>query len=792
MKKFIQICSCICLVAMMLCSFVVPVKASAGYEYESLDVHVEVNDRREYKVSEKMVIHFMSPMHGIIRDIPMNNGYEAWNVKDISVTGMPFTKEITADGFAIKIGDPDNEIQGTKEITLTYTLAHYQDDDPKEDFIHINLLGTDYDADVKAFHGDIEFPNKEKLKDIQVTSGENGSTDNEYTTFTQQGNHLIVDSQRYVGSGIGISAKLHFENGIFPNAPQYEYSYVIRDQSKHITIDEKQNIQVEEQLTYDTSKSLANIQIPFICDDWEVADYDVTDVKIETDGDYDYTDSGAWIRTQKSSGTVKLSYHIHPHRVYKNELYLKLNNEEQDTYIEHSKIAITTPDTPNATILLKRDGSDLDTSFIKTSVNDHTMDVETTDVIKHGASYGIMLKINDGVYQRTSSMMRILMLGLSAGLLILYLFLRFVKYRKETPIAPVNFYPPKGMNSAEASYVIDEKLTYNDVASLIFYWADKGYLSIHYSEHGYLFERNAAPSTSAPFYEAKLFEKMFSYGKGGLVGKSDLKYRFYRDVEQASRELMDIYDGKKGLDDPKAYAVRSLCITTSIFPLSLYLYDCVKQISENHTLAMGILAISVIPWILSLLMVLISKKPHKPYKIDVPVMTYWLELFIYVIGGIFFVIVYDFDMMMLAAPILSIVLFMIAKGIRKNSDYRSEMLSSLLGFQEFLKTTEKDRLEMLLEEDPEYYYHILPYAQVLHVSDMWIHKFENIVVPSPTWYDGDERYEHRMMYDIMKDIQSDMKDACASPENNHTSSTSSSSGGSGTGSGSGGGGSHGW
>lgn len=58
-----------------------------------------------------------------------------------------------------------------KEITLTYTLAHYQDDDPKEDFIHINLLGTDYDADVKAFHGDIEFPNKEKLKDIQVTSG---------------------------------------------------------------------------------------------------------------------------------------------------------------------------------------------------------------------------------------------------------------------------------------------------------------------------------------------------------------------------------------------------------------------------------------------------------------------------------------------------------------------------------------------------------------------------------------------------------------------------------------------
>lgn len=791
MRKLIQISSCFCLIMMMLFSFVMPVKASAGYEYESLDVQVEVNDRREYKIKEKMVIHFMSSMHGIIRDIPMNNGVESWNVKDISVTGMPFTQEITANGITITIGDPNEEIQGTKEIELTYTLAHDQDDDPKEDLININLLGTDYDADVKKFHGDIAFPSVEKLKDIQVTSGEKGSLDNEYTSYYQQGNHLIVDSTRYVGSGIGISAKLQFENGIFPNAPKHEYSHIIKEQIKQIHIDEKQNIEVDEILKYETNQPTAHIHMPFICDDWQVADYDTSDVMIDTDGEFDYTDSGAWIRTKQSSGTIHLKYRIHPHRMMEDEMYLKLNNEEEDTYIEHSKISITTPDTPSGIVVLKRNGSDLDTSFIQTNVKDHTFDIETNGAIKKGSNYGVILKINQGIYQRTSSMMRILMIVLSIGLLVIYTYLRFVKYRKEKPIAPINFYPPKNMNSAEAGYVIDEKLTYNDVASLIFYWADKGYLTIHYSKHGYLFERNNAPSTSAPFYEAKLFEKMFSYGKGGLVGSSDLKYRFYRDVEQASKELMDIYDGKKGLDDPKAYAIRSLCITTSIFPLSLYLFDCVNQISENHSLAMGILAISIIPWIISFLMVLISKKPHKPYKIDVPVLIYWLELFVYVVGGIFFVIVYDFDLMMLVAPVLSIILFMIAKGIRKNSDYRSQMLSRLLGFKEFLKTTEKDRLEMLMEEDPEYYYHILPYAQVLHVSDIWIHKFENIVVPEPTWYEGDERYQHRRMYDMMKDIQSDMKEACATSSTNHNTS-SSSSGSNGTGSGSGGGGSHGW
>lgn len=605
----------------------------------------------------------------------------------------------------------------------------------------------------------------------------------------QQGNHLLVDSKRYVGDGIGISAKLRFENGIFPNAPQYEYSHIIHEQNKQINIDEKQNIEVDETLTYETNQPSAHIHMPFVCDDWQVADYDISNVIIDTDGEFDYTDSGVWIRTKQSSGTIRLRYRVHPHRIKEDTLYLKLNNEEEDTYIQHSKVMITTPDIPNVSLQVKRNGSALDTSFIQTSVKDQTMLIETKDAIKHGTSYGVLLKIDKGVYQRTSSTMRIFMLMLFTGLFLVYFFLRFVKYRKEKPIAPIDFYPPKDMNSAEAGYVIDEKLTYNDIASLIFYWADKGYLTIHYHEYGYLFERNTAPSTSAPFYEVQLFEKMFSYGKGGLVGKSDLDYRFYRDVEQASRKLMDIYKENKGLDDPKVYAIRALCITTSIFPFTLYLFNCVNQISENQVLAICILALSIIPWSVSLGMVLFSKKP---YKVDIPVVSYWLELFVYVVGSIFFVIVYDIDLMMFVAPILSILLFMMAKGIRKNSDYRSEMLSQLLGFKTFLKTTEKDRLEMLVDDDPKYYYHILPYAQVLHVSEAWIHKFENIIVPEPSWYDGDKPYEHHMMYDIMKDVESDIQKACAAPSSDHNSSSSSTSQSDGVSNGSGGGGSHGW
>jgi uncharacterized membrane protein len=41
---------------------------------------------------------------------------------------------------------------------------------------------------------------------------------------------------------------------------------------------------------------------------------------------------------------------------------------------------------------------------------------------------------------------------------------------------------------------------------------------------------------------------------------------------------------------------------------------------------------------------------------------------------------------------------------------------------------------MLVKDDPEYFYKILPYAYVLNVSDVWSKKFESIAIPQPSWY----------------------------------------------------------
>ena len=57
----------------------------------------------------------------------------------------------------------------------------------------------------------------------------------------------------------------------------------------------------------------------------------------------------------------------------------------------------------------------------------------------------------------------------------------------------------------------------------------------------------------------------------------------------------------------------------------------------------------------------------------------------------------------------------------------------LLGLKRFIKVAEKKRLEMMVEQNPQYFYKILPYAYLLGVSKVWIKQFENIAVPPPEW-----------------------------------------------------------
>jgi uncharacterized membrane protein len=85
-----------------------------------------------------------------------------------------------------------------------------------------------------------------------------------------------------------------------------------------------------------------------------------------------------------------------------------------------------------------------------------------------------------------------------------------------------------------------------------------------------------------------------------------------------------------------------------------------------------------------------------------------------------------------SAVIIIIFGLLMAKKTKKGT----VLYQKLLGFKEFIKTVEKDRLQEFLKQDENYFDKVLPYAIVFDIADTWKDKLKGLEVPPPKWYSG--------------------------------------------------------
>ena len=56
---------------------------------------------------------------------------------------------------------------------------------------------------------------------------------------------------------------------------------------------------------------------------------------------------------------------------------------------------------------------------------------------------------------------------------------------------------------------------------------------------------------------------------------------------------------------------------------------------------------------------------------------------------------------------------------------------------------------MLINDDPNYFYDVLPYAQVLNVTNTWTDKFKDITLIPPSWYKSTAKFTFNVLFDIL-------------------------------------------
>lgn len=405
-----------------------------------------------------------------------------------------------------------------------------------------------------------------------------------------------------------------------------------------------------------------------------------------------------------------------------------------------------------------------------------------------GDALTVRLTLPEGYFLKTNEFP--VPAAVAAGLAVLTILLSVFlwnRYGKDDPVVErVEFYPPEGINSAEASYLYYGRVDDDAVISLIPYMAQKGYLTIR---DGQGVDKKGFVLNQAKLYDGTdNAERMFMAGlfkSKNYATQESLKDSFYETVGKIQTHIKNVFESR-------VFYANSLNKEWILYLLFVILYVCAFLIpAYRYTYDIVPAAIwSVLPAFAEVICVQLTLGMRSR-------MGKFVSGAICAVLGIILFGVVNWLPMQYAHPlykvsyilavITGLVVGFFAKYMDKRTPYGNEMLGQLMGFKTFLETAEKDRLQTMVEDDPQYFYDILPFTYIFGISDLWMKKFESIATPPPAWYDSEDVFRMSSMHHFIHHTMSEAKSTMLSQP-----SSSGSSGGGFSGGGSGGGGGGSW
>ena len=368
------------------------------------------------------------------------------------------------------------------------------------------------------------------------------------------------------------------------------------------------------------------------------------------------------------------------------ELYYNLVNTEWTTNIDSVTFRVELPqalvDKPGYFVATGLAGSKENNTVTQWSENKIFFGHSTSSLHPHeGLTIGINFPqgfLNQQNY--TSQMVWWLVIPLFVFLLMYQVWKKWGKDEKLT--VQTEFYPPENISPSVSGYIIDDKLDKRDLTALVPYWGAGGFLKVNELESSSLF--GLLKNKDYEFVKLKelpvgalQFEKTFFNGifkTGNSVKLSDLKDVLYSSMSAATSQL----ESEIKKEDYYVKYSRGL--------------GCFFPFLGVVTAALGIFAI-----------------------IDDFQLKLWMGIALIFSG---------------------IIIIVFGVFMAKKTQKGTELYQKLLGFKEFIKSVEKDRLQEFLKQDENYFDKILPYAIVFDMADKWKDKLKGLDIPPPKWYSG--------------------------------------------------------
>ncbi len=330
-----------------------------------------------------------------------------------------------------------------------------------------------------------------------------------------------------------------------------------------------------------------------------------------------------------------------------------------------------------------------------------------------------------------------IIIAISLGVAVLVFLICFVISRKsQHVIVTPEFYPPKGYSPIDVARIYRGEVRPKDIASLIIYWASVGLVELE-------------PKANKKYY---LIKKLKNYNDvdlaGGAEPLSDKHEKAYFDALFAKSDVYDTEFASSGNNRKISKAVESL-------------YDRGEDGKKKQTVLKALVHFfSTLPFLLFIIwnltfdssqiyLFFIFLFPFIGVMVFVYMRLPWFMLWFKFVwcGGfagvplglmIGSMLITTYDVWNLLYIIVAIFLLgnYATRAIKVRPQADVAVLGRVLGFRNFLVKSELSKLERMVYDDPEYYYHILPFCYALGITRVMEKRFKSLSIDPPVYCSG--------------------------------------------------------
>lgn len=367
--------------------------------------------------------------------------------------------------------------------------------------------------------------------------------------------------------------------------------------------------------------------------------------------------------------------------------------------------------------------------------DDHVISGQVDEIFYSGDPLTMLVDLDTGYFNFKNYDYTLYGLVGSLVALGLVIFI-YSRHGKKYPVVDsVEFTAPEGLNSADVGYVYHGNYSNEGIISLIIYWASKGYILIEEMDKKNIRLHKLMDMKFGNEEEIRLFNGLFDSKETVLI--KDLENRFYTYIQYAIQHMPTKFENNKIYDTTSKW-MESLSLAILSMVLGVFIGTLTYKIYGMLIIFIIATGIGFVFGYVMLLIFadIIFKSKNKGF-IKKTGNLFVIGILVFVMGSMvwFVSVMFHFNLYILMGTILLwLIGVMLAVRIRRRTEYGASVYGQVLGLKRFIDTAEKHRLEMLVEESPEIFYDVLPYAYVLGVSDKWSKKFENIAIQQPDWY----------------------------------------------------------